>query len=391
MDLYLTFYNFPPERGFLSIKNAFSFGRDKKPEDMDLFFNTDDKNILIQIQDSIDKYKPNRVWASFTFSSEFLKVYKIIDKKWIIGGSHIASNKGNKEFYSLFKELPIFVYGTMETYLGKDISSDFDPYFLDFINNSYPNYNIIYSISLGNTCYWKKCKFCKFKVFENNYCELFERSNVEEIIKKSISNDNFIGHTCISATKPEALKKIINSNKNKSKILMYVRADKSILNQIKQFDDLSCYTFGIGLEGLAQEIIDELNKGFKLTVALELIEEIINRGGKISLYLMMDYTFLTKEIVNECKETINRLKYINKKIGNISILCGSIIWNDRENAEKYGYKSEKVKSYDLINRYHSIIPENSEQYNLNNEIIDELNQTSMKKVYIKHHLNVLIN
>jgi hypothetical protein len=380
MDLYLTFYNFPPEGDFLSIKNAFSFGREKKPEDIDLFFNIDAFDVIMQIQQSINKYKPNRVWASFTFREEFSKISIIIDKRWIIGGNFIAINKGNEEFYSRFRKnnLPIFVYGTMESFLGKEISSDFDPYFLDFINLKFSNKKIMYSLSLGNSCYWKECSFCMYKNFENLGAETFERPNIEKIIPSAIpfkyGTNNFKCWSSISSTPPQMIKKIINSNKNNAHIIMYLRADDECLNQIKQFDDLSCYTFAIGLEGLSQKVIDKLNKGFKLTTALELIEEIINKNGSVVIFLMTNYIFLTNEIVNECRKTVNELKRINSKtinkLNSILLQVSIIIWNDIKLTEDKNIKAIEFKSCDLIKRYQSVIPECDEQYELNNKIID---------------------
>ena len=409
MDIYITFYSIEEssivdctgnktfENNMLMINNGFSFGRDKKESDIDLFFNIFDENVTVNIEQSINKYKPNKIWASITFYSELQSIINIIDERWIIGGPHIFNNKDNLKFKEQFLKSKL-IYTTMEEYLGKEISSDFDPYFIEFAKQ-FPNYDISYNISLGlYPCYWGKCKFCTFK----NVSMQYKRKNIDKIINGSVLNNKFIGFINLSSTSPNVLKKIVNANNKHNIIELFMRADEQILKQIKQFDDLQSYVFTIGAEGLAQGIIDELNKGYKISVLFELIEEILKRNGKVRLSMMCNYAFLTRDIVDEFNNNIKIIEEIYKKyatMDNQLKLYGytnPVFWPDKTHAEEEGFSSVSLRNFVNIpsysnDSYATIIPKNDIQHMFNKEIYKCICNSTIPKEHMTFINKRLIN
>ena len=64
MDIYITFYQIiddPVIGKCVSIENGFSFGRNKKESDIELFFDKTNSNTSIMIQEAIAKYIPNKI------------------------------------------------------------------------------------------------------------------------------------------------------------------------------------------------------------------------------------------------------------------------------------------------------------------------------------------
>lgn len=391
MDIYITFYRLKNTKSkkIILINNAFSFGRDKKPEDMDLFFDNDDPFIETKIKKSIDFYKPDKIWVSLTYDYEILSILNIIDKRWILGGPLVSCNIKNKKFENFFNNIPTFVYTSMEEYLGKEISSDFDPYFLDFVRKEYSKYVVLYNLCVGfYRCYWSKCTFCSYRLNEKLGYN-FKRKDIQKISKSAIpfdENNIFISTLCMSSIDSKTLNQILSNNK-KSIIQMTMRADRKIINVIKKYDNLRNYIFTIGLEGLSQQIINELNKGIKIENVFEITKEILKRNGFVRITLMKNYTFLTKEIVEDCKKNIENFEEIGKKYSknklSLEFVFGlPVLWFDIYNAEKYGFKSIPLSNvYNSLpfqkEFYLSDIPTNSEQYKFNQEIADFLNNSSL--------------
>jgi len=375
MDIFITLYNikYVPLIGkVITIHNGFSFGRDKKPEDVDLFFNKDDI-ISNQIQVAINYYKPKKVWISFIFEQDILKIKSIVDDRWIIGGPVISSAKNNIILNKFLPGNPTFVYTTMEEYLGQDISSNFDPYFLKF-TSKFSNYFVAYSMGLSEyNCYWSKCKFCTYSKLDKISNIHFQRKDIEKIIGSAIptfyKKNMYLTHNCISSTSAPMLKTIVESNINSATFMLFIRADSDILEQIKEIDNLTHYHFTIGAEGFSQSILDCLNKNIKIKTLLEVTEEILKKNGSITFTLMNNYTFLTKDIVDDYINNFKKIEDMYKKyIKNnfLFVLPYYIYFYSSEEAEVDGFESKKEDQ--IIPVYSSIIPETHEQFRFNKEI-----------------------
>ena len=397
MDLYITFFSkgkykdafFHDSRnksileknknlsGYLFIYNGFSFGREKKNEDKDLFFSQD--STPLEIQETINKYNPERIWCSISLPSQFDQISSIINEKWIVGGPTIISLSNRKDEIKDRFPKPEFVYTTMEEYLGKELSGDFDPYFIDFVTDL-ENYLISYSMSIENsTCYWGKCKFCSYS---DHYTSTFsKRPDIFGIINKTKLIDNgkniFVAFTCQSSTRPNTLKEILEFDiPDKTHIHTFIRGDNSIYNLIKNTDQKISFKrnhFAMGIEGLSQKILDELNKGYLLSTAIDIIEECLKRGAFIDITLMSNYSFLTKEIVEEYIFNIEKLrnmlnKYPNKEL-RIYKMDNPVRWKTKEEAEKFGYQSKRFRN-SLFTWYETDLPKDCDQYKFNQKIIE---------------------
>lgn len=387
----------------ISIMNGFSFGREKKLGDVDLFFYNRHPDVENQIKSSIEKYKPNRIWVTLIYDHEAIVISRITDERWILGGPLVSQNINNEKFHKYFIGNPTFVYTTMEEYLGKPISSDFDPYFVEFVENNYPNYGVVYSLSTGNIeCYWSKCIFCSFKNRETT--GLYKRKDVEKIFGSAIEHtdkNRFIGYNCVSSINEDLLTKMLSIiNKKKVLIHAYMRADKRMLKVIKQQGDMSKCFFTIGLEAFSQKVLDELNKGINFKTIFEVTEELLKRGAMVRFTLMGGYTFLTREIVDESIENIKEFKriYSGYLKSYVRFFSGiPVIWNEKESAEKYGYKAVPLKKVIPCPEYISddccisYIPENSEQYSFNKEIEDAIKQSLPRDKHLTFTINKSTN
>lgn len=371
MDVYITFYHIennstPPT---INIRNGFSFGREKKLGDVDLFFSlqtTTAKKIL----DEINKYKPKNIWCSVSFVDEFIRIKDIISENWIIGGPLAFLIKDN------IKEKAIIVQSTMEEYLRNPLDDTFDFYFEPLLKKIPASYAIVFNCSLGFGCYWRKCTYCDYSKYGSNDGKYIERPNTENILKSVISkiNSPIIGpFTCISSTPPTMLKKIINNKSKKACIGAYIRGEQSILDVINEYDDLTGISLVLGIEGFSQKILDELHKGYKLKTALEIGERILEKNGRIRYTLMGNYTFLTKEIVKESIENIREFKEkLDKKKNKCFAfhLHKAVLWDTIEQASTNGFEAKQADT--LYKKYFSNLPEDSDQYIWNNEIYNEL-------------------
>jgi len=189
--------------------------------------------------------------------------------------------------------------------------------------------------------------------------------------------------------------------------MVFIRPDDKILEQINASVDLSGFIFNIGAEGWAQGIVDELNKGFQISTMIEITDEILKRNGQVLFTSMHNYTFLTRELVDESITTLKRLEELQRaalqriddnknrlinQYGSIEkipyseflkvrALISNIIfllyWPDKENAEKYGFESTEIKSPILPTAYVSVIPEDNIQYKYNKEITDYLDNSNL--------------
>jgi radical SAM superfamily enzyme YgiQ (UPF0313 family) len=156
--------------------------------------------------------------------------------------------------------------------------------------------------------------------------------------------------------------------------MSFIRADKVMLNVVKKHSNLSNQLFSIGMEGFCQHIIDELGKGVQIDTAVELIDSITERKGKVSLTLMEEYPFLTENDVKESLSTIDRIKSIKEKGRLIYINSnGPVWWPGAKVASEYGFPIEKRYG----EWYHCLLPKDSEQYKYNKQIIDYVRESGI--------------
>ncbi len=376
MDLYISFYdNYRGNENYIIINNGFSFGRDKKEGDVDLLLDSEDKKSSFILRSILNKYKPNRVWCSLTYTQHYLFIKKFINDSWIIGGPFVTAQLTNNDFINEFSSKPEIIYSTIEQYLGKPTSSDFDPYFSDFINGLDKDYHIVASASLSNVCYWNKCGYCTYNKTGSNYI----RQDIDKIMDsllmffKKSNHDISYFHLCVPATPPNMLQKIIDTDK-RLKLRAYLRPDEPINEVISSYDKtLENFTFSLGPEGFSQSILDELEKGFTVKDTMFLIEELMKRKAVISISLMNGYTFLTREIVDDYKHNVGILNDLIKKYNyydKLNIFFGdTIYWSKKEDAEKWGSTSRKGM-FGINEVYMSNIIEGTEMFKLNEEIED---------------------
>jgi len=211
MDIYITFYVtiFEATPMVIQLNNGFSFGRCKKQGDIDLFFDINNVNTPRLIQEAIEKHNPDRIWTTITYNYEAITIYKIVDERWIIGGPLVYWSKDKADFSNFFPQGPEYVFTSMETHLGNELSSDFDAYFVDYFTENYNNIVIIYNMCLSlRWCYWSKCTYCTYHGLGRD--KSFERCHIDKIIESAlgeVGGNTYHSHTCTPAITSGLLKK----------------------------------------------------------------------------------------------------------------------------------------------------------------------------------------
>jgi hypothetical protein len=369
-DIYITFYDVGEK--YTTIYNGFSFGRDTSTDYLDIYFSErDDTDSIKAIINSIDGVR--KIWCSVTTCSHFLRIMPIVDDRWIVGGPFVNFIKSIPEVESKVQHLNCEMYaGQMENYLGKDVSSNFDFYFEDLVR-TFEGEQIVISSNIGSGCYWNRCTFCNF----NNYSwPKFLRPNIEKIIS-SLPESPFHGkivgcHLCMSSTPPEILGRVVKAKKKSTILALYVRADDFIIEEVKKYDDLSGFSFSIGLEGLAQSVIDNLDKGVKIDSILELTELLLKKNSVVRLNLMTNHIYKDYSVVDESKNVLLKIKTFREKYRNLVIrMHGPILFLSKQTAEKYG--PHECYTDGLVDYYINILSDEQKHYN---NIIDK----EMKKI-----------
>ena len=369
-DIYITFYD--SGKVYTTIYNGFSFGRDKTIEFLDLYFSNQDSTN--KIKETIDSIKGIRkIWCSVTTSNHFLQVKSIVDNRWILGGPFINFINSIPEVESRVQNLDCEVFsGQIEDYLGESLSGDFDFYFKDFISR-FKNKQIVFASNIGSGCYWNKCVFCNFK---NYSWPRFLRPNIEKLINslpESPLGDNVVGsHACMSSTPVDVLRQIVKSKKKNTILALYLRADDFIIDEVRSYDNLKGFSFSLGMEGLSQGIIDNLDKGMKLKSMLELTEILLMKNAVVRLNLMTNHTYSGKDEVNECIETLSKIKTFREKYNSLAVrMHGPILFLSKQVAEKYGPHGCYTDGF--VDYYINILSDEQKHYN---NIVSE----EMKKI-----------
>ena len=374
MDIYITFFARRSNDKHLNIANGFSFGREKKEDDVDLCFHHGRKPSFIA--DYLKRYpSADRIFCSLSYSAHLDSIAPIVDDRWVLGGPLVAG------LLSRGAELPGTQHpGSFESYLGKkELSSTFDAYFANLVKTvKLPH--LFFNCSLGKGCYWSKCKFCEYRYYDSKgekTGKVTMRPNVGDIIEQlrpmeGCKTTN--AHLGIPATPPKTLAQVLDAKRDRRVILtVFLRADKAVMNVLRDRSDPTiCQNilFSIGCESLSQTALDTLNKGTTVENTLEVARLILERGGSVVLGIMDHYVFATRQIVTEYLESLERLKAIVKEYPKSRVKFtnnGVTRWPSKEVIGEFtdDYTTEDWGKY---KRYVANIPEDSEVFQCNREI-----------------------
>jgi hypothetical protein len=147
MNLYVTFFSKRKNNKHLVVANGFSFGRQKKAEDVDVFFNQGCSTKVIH--DYIKKIPSvDRIFCSLSYRDHLISIRPIVNEKWILGGP-LASWMTAKGINFSGEVFP----GYLEQYLGKSgLSCEFDPYFAELVKAAQIPH-LFFNCNIGKGCY----------------------------------------------------------------------------------------------------------------------------------------------------------------------------------------------------------------------------------------------
>lgn len=374
MNIYITFFAIRNNSKYLNIANGFSFGREKKDNDIDMYFHEGRSSEFI---DGFLKKYPSveKIYCSISYPSELESIISLVDEKWVLGGPLIAGLKAKGI------KLPGLVYsGSFENYLGKNsLSCSFDAYFDGLVKKAKLPH-VFYNCSIGKGCYWSKCKFCDYRYFDSKgdmSGKLVLRPNISDIIEqlRPLEGSKTTNvHLGLPAVTPNILRSIFQSKRDKRVgLTIFVRADEAILRAFKEYQDPTIckkILFSIGCESLSQFGLDTLNKGTTTENTLELARLILERGGVVVLGIMDHYVFANRQMVKETLESLKKLKEIVKGYPRHRIKFtnnGVTLWPTVEAITEFTDDYHVVDSSGY-KRYVANIPKDSEVYNCNREI-----------------------
>lgn len=386
MNYALTFFRVTENNRTLRIYNGFSFVQD-------MLSNDGFANVFVPADGNFDVRfltKADNVYASLFFMDHFDGIKTFANDKFLLGGPLIdyLSDDDREECSAKM------ISGPFELVVGgrKTPSSEFSFYFKDFINmfcsKKKEIENVVFSYSFGSGCYWNKCMFCYVKemksVYFRNYEILTEELGIladELVMDKKDRPINYWIYTCLDSVPSTILYKIIKTmepanslseepGNNRVFVQNFVRADSKIFDVIKEFDTLRNHVFLLGLESFSQTINDRLNKGYDMNIAMDLIEDIIVKGGMVEITLLHNFPFITQEMVDESRVSILRLNQISAKYNarnriRVRIYEG-IRWFDEKTPDMFGYPVRRVRS----NEYYVDFSEDEEKVKLNEKLFD---------------------
>lgn len=362
-DVFVCFYSFNHSDNSLIVSNGFSF------EDGQL--SERPEHIWIDRLNPMPEIEADRIFCSATFLSDLIKIGRVVDDRWTIGGpavdylSGFGSSKyfkpgpiGPRSFFSPFK----VTWDELRQRFNPDIT--------------------YFSASLGEGCYWNKCEFCSHK-FLHKGASVRSRDPYR-LIEEIPENESFAADVCKDTLSVSELKAICGRKNRKTLILTFLRADKHIVSAIKNCPDLTRTVFVIGTETPSQTIRDIIGKGQSDEDILELSEIICSRGGIVNMTQMSRYGCITQKCVDEAYVFIDKLASIANKYST-QITCSGYYptgWYTRESAERVSgglpviEQTKEVFGIE-IKRYYVEIMRDKEEDRLNNMIIDRLRTTDL--------------
>jgi len=385
MDIYITFFARRNDDTDLNVANGFSFGREKKPDDVDLYFlqGRDPSFIAAYLKryPSVD-----HIFCSLGYAPHLKSIAPLIDERWVLGGPFVAG------MLSRGAQVPGTAYpGSFESYLGKqELSSTFDSYFANLVKTvKLPQ--LFFNCSLGKGCYWSRCKFCDYRHYDSKgeqTGKVVLRPNVRQIIEQLRpleGSRTWNAHLCIPSIPPKALAEVLDAHRDRRVILtVFMRADHAILNVLRDRPDptvCESILFSIGCESLSQTALDLLNKGTTVDNTLELVRLILKRGGMVALGIMDHYVFLTRKMVAEYLDALERLKAIVKDYPKSRVKFtnnGVTHWPSEAAVAEFtdDYTAVDCGGY---KRYVANLPEDSEAFQCNKDVSLALQNSGMQQ------------
>jgi tRNA A37 methylthiotransferase MiaB len=213
--------------------------------------------------------------------------------KFIVGGPVIQSvtfdNKFSptfEEFIGGIKNLKLFK-GSVEDYFGlENFSINWDIN-TDQIKNNFKNHKeLLFSYTIENSCYWKKCKFCHYPLVGNR-----KRKNFALDLKKILSL-GFDEKIRIRLNTPSLSNYHIKNflphlpNKKGIEFDFLVRCDKSIYQNLDKlflsYNDRPPMIVRLGIEFPSDRILNFLRKGFTVNDIYNMLNILIKNNQKVS-------------------------------------------------------------------------------------------------------------
>jgi len=332
---------FRVDKKLLKIFNGFSFVQHIADADNVFVDDRDAKVARRQLTEKLRGYK--RVFCTISFSYQFKIIEPLLSSRWVLGGPSLPIVKHN-----IGHELPCeLIEGTFEEYLGIPQSSRFTDYWRDrmeeFPSSQFNRLHYACTIEMG--CYWNRCKFCNYS--EANP-EQVRRRNVGLLLAQLQPNlhcPTANVHLCTSAITVRSLREVLRSpTRRKLRLRFFARPDKAILRTFRESKwDAKNTICSLGVEVLSQTGMDILNKNASLDTAIEISKTVIEKGGIAEWNIMDGHVFANEQIVQECTETLERVKKEIKKPGFFRIYNnGRTTWPNEVTAQlmadQYGGK-----------------------------------------------------
>lgn len=315
--LFLTYYEtqkasgyniFPNTSNRIKLTSGFQFIQHNYKDKTHLFYQHTQDDFK-KIKEEISKH--DIVFASFLLKSHFRFLEPLIDGKWVIGGPYVEQSN---EVLSVHATQ---CHTNYEFFIGKkELCSDFEPYWYDFLD-SLPNIDFVRGvISLGIGCYWGKCIFCDFDIAACPKLQL--RTDIYKIFskiqKKPYSQWYHLATESLIPSQIHTLAPMLPEIFNKDCILhSYLRIDDGNVSALEKYDDLRGLGLTLGIEVLSQQGMDIIQKGFKIE-QLKRICDLTHKGLSLQINLIHNWNFFNEDMYNEAMYYISEVDKRCKRV-----------------------------------------------------------------------------
>ena len=303
------------------------------------------------------------VYISALYITHLYQVYlwalRYPNIRFIVGGPVITS-----DCFIIEKKLPkniILVNESVEDYFG---IPNFSQMWKLHIPTEIPNKNgIVFSYTLENKCYWRKCKFCTLSNYKGNI-KYRGRKNINYEFKKVKYNGKKIVRLGADAITPTYIKNVLGNipyfeGLESYRVLM--RPTRRELDALKTIGKISKARFTLGLEFPTNKMWQYMDKGYNYRDTLDTIQFLSDMKLDIFINIILGWNNLTNEDIIELKYFMNNLSTPNISVNlhNLFIYRNTYLYNLYEKGEDY-----KIGPF-----YMGFYPKlNSEQLKLNKEV-----------------------
>jgi len=319
------------EAGFTNLLNGFSFVAHLFP-DADHWL-VDHCNSDERLQ-ALVKQRYDKIYFSFSFSSQYQKISPYLNDRWVIGGP--AASVLHRFHVDTPAEI---VLGSFEEYLGIETSCRFTDYWRDHLDQL-PAKKLVYNCSVGNRCYWNKCTFCDSGLYGSDDCERRAIGSVLAQLRPISIGTSTVRLSTDSMT-PKQFEEVMRSPiRRKIPLSFMFRADPAFTRVLKttKHDTRGLYV-SMGVEVLSQAGMDILNKGIDINDVFEITRLFIEKGGKVKWFLMNRHPFMTKAMADDCIANIQRMKKEFGKFPKYKLMIknvGPTYWPTEATAQTFG-------------------------------------------------------